>query len=185
VGEWSACPLPGHQGAATLDDPDGELRLWCDCLGGERLIPVTLRDGREITKSVGDAWPHWYPLSDAYLAVETGRVLERGFVSEYRAAWAMLLKVDVGLIRPSRVDLLVAPVSELAQRTAELFRRLYGAQLGEGWPTPGTLSMRLVGEWCGCSPSVARDAIRELEAAGIIERDGKEGRTFRYRPGRG
>ena len=72
---------------------------------------------------------------------------------------------------------------DIARRTAELFARLYAAQVAAGFPEPGVMSARLVAEWCGCRVAVAHAAIRELVDASVLVRDGEVGRAFRYRPG--
>jgi hypothetical protein len=177
--QWTWCPLPGHRGSASLGDGDRyeivdhELRyeaaLWCDCLGAE------LYDGGRAT--------HWYSLADAYFAVQTGMVLRRWFRSRHRLAWRLLLDVDLGLIEPARVELPVVPLGDHARRAAELFRRLYAAQLGAGWPQPGLFAVRLVRDWLGCTQGMAHRAIKELVDANVIVRDGEVDRGFRYRPG--
>jgi hypothetical protein len=186
-----ACPLPGHSGVASLDTrlhgaDRFELVLWCDCLSGERTVTVTARSsGNDVEVSLGPAGPHWYSLADAYLAVQTGRVLERGFRSRYRLAWRLLLDVDLGRIEAAHVDL-PAPTEEasaLAWRAAELFQRLYAAQLGAGWELPGLFAVGLVREWLGCSQGAAHEAIRRLIASGVIRPVGSFGRAFLYRPG--
>lgn len=177
---WTACPLPGHHGMASVGDGeryrivDHELRfqqvLWCDCLGSE------LYDGLRAT--------HWYSLADAYLAVQAGKMLRRGFRSRYRLAWWLLFDVDLGLIEPALVRLPEhSNLSVTAHRTADLFRRVYAAQQGVGWPEPGLLSVGLVREWLQCPQGRAWAAIHELLDAGVLVRDGKVGRAFRYRPG--
>lgn len=125
---------------------------------------------------------HEYALSDVYLAVRTGRTLERHFRTRFRDACALMLRADLGLIEPVRVDLPDVELGEHATKAADLFRRLYGAQLAAGFPDPGAMSVRLVAEWCGCSKDAAHEAIRELVDRGVLERAGKVRRSILYRP---
>jgi hypothetical protein len=168
------CPLPGHDSMASFDTfADLGWVLFCDCFGAQLQWD-----------SAGTA-EHWYPLSDVYFAVMTATVLEVGFTTKYRGAYRLLLNVELGLIDPAPVELPRAQLSDLAQRTADLYRRLYGAQVAEGFPNPGALAVGLVREWCGCSQGDASDAIKELQSAGVIVFNGKLGRTHLYRPGEG
>ena len=185
--DWTACPIPGHHGLAALGDSDRGhgLGVLCDCLSGRRTIAVTLRGtDREIDVDLGAARPHWYALPDVYLAVKTGRTLERGFRTRYRGAYRLLLHAELRLSEPAPVRLQLQPnLSETARRTADLFARLYAAQVAAGFPEPGVMAVKLVAEWCGFGVGVAHAAIRELVNSSVLVRDGEVGRVFRYRPG--
>lgn len=181
--DWTACPIPGHDGMASIDLVDDSLSLWCDCLGGQRTVTVELRSGGSFEKSVGDAWSHRYSLADVYFAVQTGTTLARGFRTKYRGAYRLLLNADLGLIDSPEVDLPDAPLSERASVAADLFKRLYGAQIGAGFPDPGGMAVGLVAQWLGCGRGEAHEAIRELVRAGVIRQRGKLGRSHLYEPG--
>jgi hypothetical protein len=181
--DWTACPIPGHRGLAALGEHKRGLGVLCDCLSGRRTVAVTLRGtDRQIDVDLGDAWPHWYALPDVYLAVKTGRTLERWFRTPYRGAYRLLLNAELRLIDPAPVRLPDVPVSETAGQAAGLFARLYAAQVAAGFPEPGLLAVRLVAEWCGCGVGAAHAAIRELVDASVLVRAGEVGRAFRYRP---
>jgi hypothetical protein len=182
--DWTACPIPGHRGLAALGESVHGLGVLCDCLSGQRTITVTLRGtDRQIDVDLGPAWPHWYALPDVYLAVKTRRKLGLYFRTRYRGAYRLMLNAELRLIEAVPVRLPDAPVSDSARRTADLFARLYAAQVAAGFPEPGVLAVRLVAEWVGCGRDMAHAAIRELVAAGVLVRDGEVGRAFRYRPG--
>jgi hypothetical protein len=167
--EFGACPIPGHTGIGCVDSCGRDLVLWCDCLGA----PLW----------GGGRAQHHYALSDAFFAVDSGTGLDRGFRFKYRLAARLLLDVELGLIEPAHVYLPTVEVSDLAQRALELYRRLYAAQVGAGWPDPGGLAVGLVRAWLRCSQEAAHHAIKELVAAGAIVRSGKLDRMFLYRPG--
>ena len=184
--DWMACPIPDHDGLAALGDSDRGhgLGVLCDCLSGRRTVTKTLRGtDRDIDVDLGPAWPHWYALPDVYLAVKTGRTLERWFRTRYRGAYRLLLHAELRLIEPAPVRLPDAPLSDPALRTADLFARLYAAQVAAGFPEPGVMAVKLVAEWCGFGVGVAHASIRELVDASVLVRDGEVGRAFRYRPG--
>jgi hypothetical protein len=78
----TACPLPGHHRNADPRSFNGKLAVCRDCLGEAAW------------------WDHsgWHPdiaygLADAFYAVRSGELLERGFGQSrgYRFVWRLLL----------------------------------------------------------------------------------------------
>ena len=180
--ERRICPIPGHcnymnawlaEGGVpdwTEPEPRYDIVLWCRCLGAELWA-----GGRAL---------HWYSLADVYFAVKSETRLGLYFRTIYRGAYRLMLNAEVGLLDTEPVDL-VKPdgLSDRAQRAADLFARLYAAQVGAGFPDPGGFAVGLVGEWLGCSREKAHATIRELVDAGVIERSGRLGRMYLYEPG--
>jgi len=171
--------LPGHHGGvASLElraKPGHE--FVCDCLG------------RPAVSGDENVWRSDYErsLSDAYEAVRTGRVIERGskLSKGERFVASLLLAHAVGLLEPVDVALVaLAPdAPEIERRAWGLFGLLAGLRLA--WMTPeDALPMpfagRLVAAYLGVYRNVARAAINALREQHVIEVVGQVGERGPY-----
>jgi hypothetical protein len=175
----AACPLPGHHRTAMLVPYDGELRLSCDCNGRSAEWPGA--------RSVWRSQFH-RALPDAYYAVWTGEVLERGFTLQagLRYVWRLLLTHEMGLLEPDPIDLPHLPgADDVQHRTRDFFALLYGLKHRHGNRRPTAFTDRLVADYCHTDRAKARKAINALMAAAVIvrvDRDGPRG-PFLWEPG--
>jgi hypothetical protein len=197
----SACPLPGHNGSASIDLVQrrgcDELRLVC--------VGCDADDAREIWALEHDGparAAHWLnsvfdrSLADAYWAIRLDRTLRHGqrLSRGRRWLWRLLLAHELGLVTPHPVDLapLAPDAPEDVVRVAALFALHRGLRLAVGDDAPMPFTERFVAELLfEGNRDAAGKAIKALLAAGVIVKAGEEpplGRrahgSFLYRPGR-
>jgi hypothetical protein len=168
LGEWAwfACPMPGHDGVATFEDEDGELRLSCDCFG------LQLRD------KAGRA-DHHYALSDAFYSVTSGKVLDRtNNRVPGRFVWRLLLLAESGVVVPHPIDAAALPddAHPDLHRGRQLVVMLAGVritlaqEIGND-PLPMPLGEALVKDYCRVSNP--RAVIGGLISAGVLRQVGR------------
>jgi hypothetical protein len=159
------CPVPGHDGAASLVQEEGALLVRC-C--GGRLRP--LGEMRAV-EAHGEDVP---PIGNTLLAT-----------------WVRRLAFEVGEFAPLHVVLPAlpdgAPSREVAARKG--FALLLGLRWADGPRGPVAFSARFAGPWCGLRVMTAHRAIGELVDLGVIRKDGTiiagGRRTAVYLPGGG
>lgn len=118
AGKRFPCPIPGHgdtaQFATPPEDPDGDLRLLCDCLG------------------------EWRALGHVEGARCYGRDTRPWMSAIESALWSERLAFRLGLIQPSRPLIPMLPADVRAPRLAEEVRRgfmlLVGLRFRDGAP---------------------------------------------------
>ncbi|MBA2304509.1 MAG: hypothetical protein H0W08_18020 [Acidobacteria bacterium] len=163
------CPLPGHYGGVAYLElratrPGQE--FVCNCLGTSAEW-----DHENVWRS-----DYARSLSNAYEAVRTGRVIERGskLSKGERFVASLLLAHAVGLLEP--VDVALVPLAsdapEIERRAWGLFGLIAGLRLA--WMTPeDALPMpfagRLVAAYLGVDRNVARAVINALREQHVIE----------------
>jgi hypothetical protein len=185
---WAPCPLPGHDGMATVDWVERfkprlhqELQLVCiGCLCEH--APDWWTIGRQFER----------PLSDAYRAIHVGTPVGWRYrlAKGLRFVWLLLLEHELGMVEPVSVELppLAFDVPALGHAAREFFALLAGLRLAVGSDLLMPFSVRLVADWLRVNKAEAHEAIRTLIGAGVIAKDGEIASTGRrgtplYAPG--
>jgi hypothetical protein len=159
------CPLPGHEGRATIGVPDdgrnaGEPRLRC-CRG------------------------RWRSLGETRAAIAYGEDRKRSNIEI--ATWTRRLAAEHRAFSPVDVSLpplTAGSVPPSAQRARDGFALLVGLRWADGEPRPVAWSVRFSCAWCGFAIETARKTTEILIAERVIVEAERRGALRLFLPGR-
>jgi hypothetical protein len=170
LGESFSCPLPGHDGQASMW-LDERTRLWKLCCWCKKR-----RGGRQ----------EYWRLADVR-AARASRVVR--WLADFSASvWYRRLWFEVGVLEPAPFELpplegASGVVTAMRVGLALLFRLRWITNPGE----PVTFARSFAPVWCeeSWTPTQAYEGIRKLDSAGVIKSVGRDPatRSFLWLPG--